>query len=347
LRRLEATPERMVERNGQVNFGTFHVPFHNANVIDAPLYAAGAPRFWKKFRLKEWQHYGIVTPGHYIGMVIFDAKFMGISFFYIYDRQKNTRIEYGRQVSGKSIRVAREVYQDRCFFEAEGYHLSFDNNLNEGFHRITVDIKQDKDKPNVRGEIIVHEDLIRFEPLVQVSPITRCRPFYTHKTAVPASGRLVVDSCEIALKEDDCLALVDEQKTFYPYVSFWKWATAAGYTEEGRLLAFNLCQNMITDDSDANENCFWFGGKITCLKEARFSFDDPLRPWKMRTADGRADLTFRPVGERAESINIAGLIRSDFRQPFGYYNGTLTGEDGRVYQVRDFFGLAEHHVTRY
>jgi hypothetical protein len=67
----------------------------------------------------------------------------------------------------------------------------------------------------------------------------------------------------------------------------------------------------------------------------------------MRTADGRADLTFRPVGERAESINIAGLIRSDFRQPFGYYNGTLTGEDGRVYQVRDFFGLAEHHVTRY
>ena len=71
----------MVERNGQVNFGTFHVPFHNANVIDAPLYAAGAPRFWKKFRLKEWQHYGIVTPGHYIGMVIFDAKFMGISFF--------------------------------------------------------------------------------------------------------------------------------------------------------------------------------------------------------------------------------------------------------------------------
>jgi len=347
LRRVEATPEKLVGKGGSVNFGTFKVPFHNANILDAPLYATGAPRFWKNFRLKEWQHYGIVTPYHYIGMVIFDAKFMGISFFYIYDRQKNTRFEHSRQSSGKSIRVAREVYNDRCFFKAEGYNLSFENNLNGGFHRITVDIEEKREKPPVRGEIIVHEDLIRFEPLVQVSPITRRRPFYTHKTAVPASGRIMAGSQEIVLEEKNCLTLIDEQKTFYPYVSFWKWATAAAYNEDGELLAFNLCQNMIADDSDANENCIWIGGKITCLKEARFSFDDPLGPWKMKTADGRADLTFRPVGERAESISVAGLIRSDFRQPFGYYNGTLTSEEGRIHHVRDFFGLAEHHVTRY
>lgn len=347
MRRVEATPARMVEKDGSINFGTFRVPFHDANILDAPLYATGAPRFWKNFRLKEWQHFGIVTPAHYIGMVIFDAKFTGISFFYIYDRQENTRIEYSLQASGKSVRVAREVYHDRCLFEAGGYRLSFENNLNEGFHRITVDIAAKQEKPAVRGEIIVHEDLIRFEPLVQVSPVTRCRPFYTHKTAVPASGRIMVGTREMVLEEKDCIALLDEQKTFYPYVSFWKWATAAGYTDDGRFVAFNLCRNMIEDDADANENCFWLDGKISCLKEARFAFDDPLLPWKVKTADGRADLTFRPAGERAESISIARVIRSDFRQPFGLYNGVLTGERGELYQVKDFFGLAEHHVTRY
>jgi len=63
---------------------------------------------------------------------------------------------------------------------------------------------------------------------------------------------------------------MDEQKTYYPYVSFWKWATAAVYNEYGELLAFNLCQNMMTDDEDYNENCMWVDGKIYCLKAARF-----------------------------------------------------------------------------
>ena len=129
MRRLEATPERMVERNGQVNFGTFHVPFHNANVIDAPLYAAGAPRFWKKFRLKEWQHFGIITSNYYFGMVIFDAKFMGVSFFYAYDRNENKRFEHSVQLPGGAANVAAQVYDGHCEFKKKGYRLYIENRL--------------------------------------------------------------------------------------------------------------------------------------------------------------------------------------------------------------------------
>jgi len=338
----------MVEEDGSINFGTYRAPFKNANILDAPLYAFPVPGFWKNFRLKEWQHFGVITPTHYFGMVIFDAKFTGASFFYVYDRLKNEQFEHARQMGGRSVHVAGQVYHDVCRFEPTGYHLRFENKLDQGFHRILIDIDKDQDRPAVKGEIIIHEDLGVVEPLVQLSPITPVRPFYTHKAAVPASGRLMVGSREVVLERDASIALIDEQKTYYPYFSFWKWATAAGYSDSGKISAFNLCQNMIADDEDYNENCFWIDGKISYLKAARFEFSDIMKPWKIKTTDGMLDLSFQSLGERADKINAAaGIIRSDFHQPFGLYNGKFTDDQGVIHPIKEFFGLAEYHLTRY
>jgi hypothetical protein len=347
VRPLQATPARMVDKDGRISYGTFRVPFRDANIQDAMLYSFPVPGFWRTFRLKEWQHFGIMTPTHYFGMVIFDAKFAGISFFYVYDRLANTRFEHTRQAFGRSAKVAAQVYDDVCLFNAAGYRLQFENQLDQGFHRILIDIDGDQKCLAIKGEIIIHEDLAVVEPLVQVSPITASRPFYTHKAAVPASGRMMLGGREIVLERGSTIALLDEQKTYYPYFSFWKWATAAGYGEDGKLFAFNLCQNMIADDEDFNENCVWRDGKIYCLKAARFEFGDVMKPWKMKTTDGNLNLSFMPLGERSQKINTAGLIRSDFHQPFGLYSGTFRDDQGIIYPIKDFFGLAEHHVTRY
>ena len=346
MRKVEKTPEKMVEKDGTINFGTFRTPFHNANILDASLYSSSSqvPAFWKKFRLKEWQHFGIVTPTHYFGMVIFDAKFMGVSFFYAYDRMENKRFEHSMQ--GVS-RVAGQVYDDCCEFKKSGYRLRFENRLKDGFHKIMIDIEGRKNMPSVKGEIKVFEDLNTIEPLVQVSPVTAFRPFYTHKVAAPAEGTIMLGAKEIKIDRKRDVALLDEQKTYYPYSSFWKWSTAAGYNEYGELLAFNLCQNMITDDEDFNENCMWVDGKIYCLKAARFKFEkDIMRPWEVKTTDGCLDLLFTPSGQRSEKIN-AGIIVSDFHQPFGMYNGRFKNDDNRIYPISNLFGLAEHHVTRY
>ncbi len=337
----------MVEENGLVHFGTFRAPFREPNILDAPLYSWPAPRFWKNFRLKEWQHYGIITPTHYFGIVIFDAKFSFVSFFYVYDRVNNTRIEYARQARGHDAQVADQVYDGLCRFEISGYHLRFENKLHQGFHRIFINIAADKKRPAVQGELTIHEDLNLIEPLVQVSPITHVRPFYTHKVAAPVSGSVRVGSQVIDVRRDACVALLDEQKTYYPYVSFWKWGTAVGYDKAGKLLAFNLCQNMIADDEDANENCFWLDGKIHCLTAARFEYDDVMKPWRIKTTDGKMDLSFVPVGQRHQKVNTAGIIRSNFHQPFGLYNGRFKDDQGVIHPIKDFFGLVEEHVTRY
>jgi hypothetical protein len=168
MRKVAATPEKMVEKDGTIHFGTFRTPFTNANILDAPLYSSShkVPAFWKKFRLKEWQHFGIITPTHYFGMVIFDAKFMGVSFFYAYDRMANKRFEHGAQLPGRSSLVAAQVYDDHCEFKKKGYLVRFENRLNKGFHKIIIDIDGKKDLPAVKGEIKIFEDLGSIEPLV-------------------------------------------------------------------------------------------------------------------------------------------------------------------------------------
>ncbi|MEE9911686.1 MAG: DUF2804 domain-containing protein [Deltaproteobacteria bacterium] len=347
MRTVQITPARMVEEDGSVHFGTFRTPFRHANLLDAPLYTFPVPGFWKNFRLKEWQHFGLITPTHYFGMVIFDAKFTAASFFYVYDRLANTRFEHSRKESTKAVHVTSQVYDDACRFDAKGYHLCFENKLDQGFHRILIEIEGDADHPAVRGDLMVHEDLSAIEPLVQVSPITRVRPFYTHKAAAPVSGSLVIDSREMILDRRTAIALIDEQKTYYPYFSFWKWATGAGYSDDGKLLAFNLCKNIIADDGDFNENCFWMDGKITCLKDACFQFSDVLKPWTMKTTDDKLDLYFVPEGERAAKIKTVGILLSDFHQPFGLFNGRFKDDRGATIPVRDCFGLTEQHITRF
>jgi hypothetical protein len=350
MRELRETPNRLVERDGSINFGTFRLPFREMNILDSPLYNTGGriPASWKRFRLKEWQHFGLIHPEYYLGMVIFDAKFLNVSFAYCYDRKRNLKVEHSRQTPGGTAKIAGQLYDDQCEFSRKDYYLNFKNRLDRGFHQLRFEIQASKRAPEMRGEIKVFEDLNSIEPLVQVSPINPFRPFYTHKVAAPAEGWAEVGGTRIEFQPGRDLALMDEQKTFYPYRSFWKWATAGGHNAEGRLIAFNLCQNMISSDEEANENCLWVDGKITLLRAARFSFDerDVLKAWKVVTSEGRVALDFQPQGERSERINF-GFVLSDFHQPFGLYRGKLIEKTGKEHRVSGLFGLAEHHRTRY
>ncbi len=350
MRSPQDTPEKLVERDGSINFGSFRHPFKDLNILDSPLYPSkrGVPHFWKSMRLKEWQHFGIITPRHYLGMVIFNAKFMAVSFLYVYDRERNIRYEHSRRAPGSAAYIAMQLYNDHCEFSRKGYSMRFENRLEEGYHLLKFSAAEAKGKPAISGELKILEDLDKMEPLVQVSPVRNFRPLYTHKIAAPVEGWVNVGSEKLEVSRERDLALMDEQKTFYPYRSFWEWATSAGYDEKGRLIAFNLCRNMITEDSEANENCIWIDGRITLLDATRFRFnpDDLLQPWEMRTLDHRVELDFRPLGERAERINL-GLVLSDFHQPFGLYSGKLEDKDGQKYRIDNFFGVAERHITRY
>jgi hypothetical protein len=349
MRVIKRTPARLVEEGRVVEFGAFSEPFRELNLEQADIFGlkGRAPRGLTRFRLKEWQHYGVIHPQHYIGVVIFNAKFMGVSFVYHYHRERGTRVEHSRQAPAGKARVAETTWKGECSFEARGYSIRFHNNLEEGYHHVEIDASPTPRLAGISGEFRMLEDLSSFQPLVVVSPFSNNRPLYTHKAACPVEGKVVVGDEVIELEAGRDVCLLDEQKAFYPYRSFWRWMTFGGYSRQGSLIAANLCHNNIAEDEEYSENCYWIDGKIHLTGAARFGYSEAAicGPWFIKTTDGLVDVDFHPQGERAERIRV-GPILSDFHQPFGLFRGRLgTGES--AVEVQDFFGLCEQHITRY
>ena len=350
MRERKDTPSRMVIDGKVAAYGAFKDPFREINLLDVELRLGGrrVPRFVRDMRLKEWQHFGIIQDDYYFGMVIFDAKFMSTSFFYSYDRKTGDYFEHARTAPIGPVRVARELWHGECYFRNIGYLIEFENRLDNGLHRLRVDIKGSRKKPQVKADIRVLEDLERFEPLIEVSPVSHERPLYTHKVACPVEGTVEIGSREITLDPEKDVALMDVQKTFYPFRTFWNWATFGGFDQQGRLIGMNACHNFITADEEYNENCTWVDGKINLLSAARFEFDkeDLMAPWRIYTTAGDMDMTFKPEGERVGKINL-GVIMSDFHQPFGQFKGTMIGPGGNPVEVDGMFGLCEYHLARF
>lgn len=350
MREIKKTPIRAVEDGRVVEWGLFDRPFRDNNLVDAQIYPdLKVPGFVRELRLKRWQHYAIIHPDIFMGFVIVDTHYMGSSFCYVVDRKSGEYIEHHCEKLGKTARVSRELWKDRCSFHPRGYDIEFQNRLDHGHHLIDIDIRKKGGMPGIRAKLEIIESLDQVEPLIVVLPISENRPLHTHKAACPIKGSISFGDRTIELDPGRDLAIIDVQKTFYPYNTFWKWATFAGYNEEGKLIAFNIVSNMIKDDETYNENVLWVDGKISPLAAARFELDesDFLKPWHITTtAEGECEVNFTPEGKRADKINM-GLIMSDYHQPYGLFSGSIRDKEGTLHTFENLFGVTEYHKARF
>ncbi len=346
---LLETPPRFAENNRVVSYGKFTQPFRELNILDVDFRDAGGktPPWARNLRLKEWQHFGIIHPEYYLGFVSFQAKYMSNSFCYIYDRKRKLVFEHHKETGPWAASVSRELWDGWTYFKQPGYHIDMHSWLDKGRHDLNVRIKEKRGLPALEADLSVLEDLNHYQPLVSVSPITANRPLYTHKAACPVEGTVRFGDIAYQLDPERDISLMDVQKTYYPYRSWWKWATFGGRDAQGRIVAMNICDNLIDDDDVYNENCIWVDGQLTSLTAAEFDFDESntLSPWRMRTTDGKVEVTLNPEGERADKLN-AGVLMSDFHQSFGPFSGKLVEDSGTEHAVANYFGLAEHHLFK-
>jgi hypothetical protein len=71
-----------------------------------------------------------------------------------------------------------------------------------------------------------------------------------------------------------------------------------------------------------------------------------MKPWKFSSSDGRFEMDFEPVLDRAAMID-AKIIVSDQHQVFGRLNGTAILDDGTKLEVRDMLMFAEKVHNKY
>ena len=123
---------------------------------------------------------------------------------------------------------------------------------------------------------------------------------------------------------------VDDSAGYHPRHSAWRWSAGVGTSEDGRSVGWNLVEG-VNDAAQGSERRLWLDGEPRELDPAPFAPD-------LSSVGG---LRFTEWSAREDHTNLL-LFRSDYRQPFG----TFEGEVGGV-RLRDGYGVMEEHDVRW
>ncbi|MEI8359018.1 MAG: DUF2804 family protein [Deltaproteobacteria bacterium] len=77
-----------------------------------------------------------------------------------------------------------------------------------------------------------------------------------------------------------------------------------------------------------------------------YSWDEPLRPWRVRDPAGRLDLVLETRFDR-HARTEALLLGTEVHQVFGRWTGRLVTDEGREIRVEGIQGFAEESRSRW
>lgn len=157
---------------------------------------------------------------------------------------------------------------------------------------------------------------------------------WTRKQPVHARGRVNVGG---RVFDVDAAGLIDASAGYHARVTQWQWSAGAGVASDGRAVCWNLVDG-VHDSAVGSERTVWVDGVATEVGPVVFA---PGLSGIGFAEDG-ASLAFTKEAERARRDN-AGLVMSDYAQPFGTFAGSLPGG----VTVERGFGVMERHDVRW
>jgi hypothetical protein len=331
---LPPAPDKVVDPDGEPRFGTYqglipHVAW------DGLQGAFARPAWWRRLHQKRWQYVGIAHPDCFLGVAIADVGWAANAFAYCFDRTQQAVVgglsEMG--LPGLTAAVGGSPGEGALsWFSAWHSRIRCERPPGSAIYHLHVT------HPDLTIEAEIRTD--GAPPwLAAVLPIAGGVANATHKSGPlhvrgsARSGGRTFDLASATASLDHTIGLLARDTA-------WRWASAH---RPG--LGFNLQAGFNGD----GENVLWLDGSPIRLAAARFDFDPaaPLAPWRLHTADGLLDLTFRPEGARREDTNL-GIAQSRYIQPIGTFSGTVRrSPDDPGRPVEDLLGVTEDHFARW
>jgi hypothetical protein len=153
---------------------------------------------------------------------------------------------------------------------------------------------------------------------------------WTRKQAgVPVRGTIAVDGRSYDV---DCLGAVDETRGRHRRHTTWRWSAGVGRSVDGRRLGWNLVTG-VNDGPTGSERCVWVEGEPREVGPVSFAGDLST----VSFSEG-GSLSFEEWGAREDRTNLL-VLRSDYRQPFGTFDGVLPGG----VELAEGYGVMEWH----
>lgn len=298
-----------------------------------------------KFRLKEWDYYYIGNDSFGVALTIADNSYMGldsISFLSFEGKPwEITKSPMRIMTMGKtnlpltSAAGVTEIY-------GKGYKMRF--KVESGQRRITA--RMDKFRGSEAIDIDITLSNEPEESMVICTPFEKEAHFYYNQkiNCMRAEGIVKLGDEVYAFKPDSAFGVLDWGRGVWTYQNTWYWGSASGLVD-GVDFGFNIGYGF-GDTSAASENMLFYNGKAHKLSQVTFQIpmkdgkEDYLKPWKFTSDDGRFEMDFVPILNRASCTDVK-LIKSDQNQVFGRFSGIAVLDDGTRLGVNDLLGFAE------
>ncbi len=295
----------------------------------------------RRARMQEFIGWGLTNPDWHIGTIIIDIQLVYTAAFYVLNRKTGVCHQYEYLGAGKNFRLAKTTWDDYSYAKKKGFNLEFTHGLEKGVHKIKFACDGNSKKPPINLDISFFQDLEKTSPLVVSLPVGQSHYFYTHKSPGPIAGEMQIGDEIVKFDAGRDSGTMDEHRNYYPLPNRWAFGCFSGFDKEGRLISVNMCDNIIEDQENWNENCFWAGNEISYLGPVRFEFDqkNPEKPWKMKDNEGRLKLEMTPDGGN-KPINIppAGFR---YYQKCGSFKGFVIDDWGRKHDIDGALGETE------
>ncbi|HKM34202.1 MAG TPA: DUF2804 domain-containing protein [Lachnospiraceae bacterium] len=309
-----------------------------------------------KFRIKEWDYYLVLGQGFGVAMTISDGGYIGLQSVTLFNFDENwehTETILGAIPLGKHHLPTSSSKGDTRY-EDKRLKLSFYIRKRKKVITRILDCSFEnfyQEKP-----LSFHIELLQLprESMVIATPWSEKKTafYYNQKiNCMRADGYAVLDGKRYTFHPQTDFGTLDWGRGVWTYDNTWYWGNG-NCTVNGHCIGFNLGYGF-GDTSAATENVIIYDGKVHKLEDVIFQIpkdqdgqNDYMKPWKITSSDGRFEMDFVPVFDRAAKINLC-VILTDQHQVFGKMSGKMILDNGTVVYIKDCFCFAEKVHNRY
>lgn len=296
-------------------------------------------------RLKEWDYYYVGNDRFGVALTIADNGYMGLDSVSFLSFEGTpwqiTKSPMRAFPMGRTALPAVSA-EGTSAISGKGYALVF---LVDGTRRALtahMDRFRGKDAIDVWVELTEEPE----ESMVICTPFKKRGHFYYNQkiNCMRARGTVKIGAEEYTFDPAESFGVLDWGRGVWTYHNTWYWGSASGLVD-GEPFGFNIGYGF-GDTSAATENMLFYRGKAHKLSQVTFHIpmngkkEDYLKPWIFTSDDGRFEMDFAPVIDRASNTDFK-VLKSDQHQVFGRFTGTAVLDDGTEIHIKDFMGFAE------
>ena len=300
-----------------------------------------------KWRIKEWDYYLVLNEEFAGAFTISDDGYIGLQSVSLLEFGKDpwehtetilNAFPMGRIGLPSSSESGVTKYRDKRL------RMRFD--AAEGSRRIRCRFEDFcGGKPFACDITLKQPDM---ESMVIATPWKKNHAFYYNQkiNLMRASGYMEYNGKRYEFDPKTDFGTLDWGRGVWTYDNSWYWGSGNADIG-GKSFGFNIGYGF-GNTAAATENVIFYEGKVHKLDDVTFHIPENsyMDPWRFSSSDGRFEMTFEPVLDRAACLDYKVLV-SDQHQVFGRMSGKAVLDDGTVIDVKDMMCFAEKVHNRY